>query len=170
MALPDNDALKELVYESLQELYANDRELITRKVYETATAHRLGVYMEQFWLSNGYDKRHVDIEYDKNMGNGKRLVPGEGGKRPDIIIHRRQSNDQNTLIVEMKKKKLSPIRDDENKLKGATDPRHGFHFQLGLYLGLRDDRYQCRWYVGGEMEQETLRIIPPVPAPGARAT
>jgi len=159
----EEQALMTLVDKALARLYRRDRELIWRGVHEETISHRLAIYLEVLLFehfnlkpfdSTGYD---VDIEYNKNGENVKRLVRGGSGRRPDIIVHKRGHNDNNLLIIEVKKRRRTQIsQSDDSKLCGATDPNHDFRYKLGLYLNLMTDCVDLAWYRNG-VQQETIR-------------
>ncbi len=153
--------LKSLIGEALALFYRRDAELIRRGVQEETISHRLALYLEAFLYEQlnlvlfdpaGYD---VDTEYNKNGEDLKRLVRGDRrGKRPDIIVHRRGHNENNLLMIEVKKNRRKPISSsDDNKLRGATDPNHDFRYKLGLYLNLKVSCAELAWYCNGEQEQ-----------------
>lgn len=150
-----SDKLKELVRAAIDKLYQRDGDLIRRDVHEVTIAHRLAVYIEDTLRETGKDRYHVDIEYNKNMKRPKDLAPNEGGKRPDIIVHVRESNDHNLLIIEIKKDEAVQFGDaDDRKLKGATLQKHSYRFTLGVYLNLKSRQFICTWYEGGKQADE----------------
>ena len=152
--LTEND-IEQILLAAIRELYKRDRGLIEHGVHEVAITHRLAIYIEDALRKSGDSESHVDIEYNKNMRKQKELVLGEGGKRPDIIIHKRQSNKHNQLIVELKKNKsIEEGDDDDRKLKGATEPTHTFQFTLGVYLNLKPDQCICTFYSKGRQTKE----------------
>ncbi|MEQ8209409.1 MAG: hypothetical protein RH917_06215 [Lacipirellulaceae bacterium] len=139
-----------LVRDAVDQLYKNDDSLIERGVHEVAISHHLASYIAEGMGHRCKHSYHVDIEYNKNMNEVKRLVPEEEGKRPDIIVHRRQSNDHNLLIVELKKNQpVLANDDDDRKLKGATTDQGDFRFKLGVYLNLRAEGVSYTWYANG---------------------
>lgn len=154
---PSVEQLQVLVRDALKVLYGRDRDLIRRSVHEASIAHRLAVYLEillyqQLDLSpfdqSGYD---VDVEYNRNGRETKRLVRGKRGKRPDIIIHERGSNENNLLIIEIKKNEpMKNGNSDDSKLCGATDENHDFRYKLGLYLSLTHNTAELIWYRNGQ--------------------
>ncbi|SLM31087.1 hypothetical protein MTBBW1_2680003 [Desulfamplus magnetovallimortis] len=153
---PTVEELKVLVDKALVHLYRRDVDLIRRGVQEETLSHRLALYLEvllcehlhiELFDQTVYD---VDTEYNKNGEDPKRLVPGGGGKRPDIIVHKRGRNDNNLLIIEVKKNINFQIgTSDDNKLRGATNPNHDFRYRLGLYLNLMSDCADLTWYRNG---------------------
>ena len=155
---------------ALEDFYKHDYRLVERDVNERSIAHRLAVHLENF-----FPEYHVDCEYNKN-GDEKRFLiyevgeaiiqqmeaehPGRGILKkiidgeivfnttyPDIIIHGREYNDRNILVIEVKKyldiENLSAsqrehISIDHRKLEGFTRPitNDGYGYTLGLFLNL----------------------------------
>jgi hypothetical protein len=87
--------VREALKTALNTLLDRDLDLLAMGAHEQAICHRLAVYLEAMTDLN------VDCEYDRDMMRRKMLT---GGKlfRPDIIIHRRLSNENNLLVVEAK--------------------------------------------------------------------
>jgi hypothetical protein len=85
-----------------------DSYLLAADANERSMSHLIAIYLEQ--EMPGYN---VDCEYNRDGFNVKRLqlVPPLTSSDndeavtvfPDIIVHRRGSNDHNLLVVEMKK-------------------------------------------------------------------
>ena len=161
------DDLKRLLIAAIRKFYRRDRALIKHNVYEVTITHRLAVYIENELRDPGDSMCHVDLEYDKDMEQAKELVPGEDGKRPDIIMHTRRSNAHNQLIVELKKN--TAVRDnddDDRKLRGATDPNHHFRFTLGAHLNFKRRACICTWYSDGEQREK--EVISPMNKDGVQ--
>ena len=144
-----------LFLQSLEMFYARDLLLVEYKVAERALTHKLAEYMQMFFF--GYN---VDCEYNKvGKGDQKRVdelieqVKEQQGMRqpqdikcngdcdtcypnkcvifPDIIVHRRGTDD-NLLVVEAKTEwsNASQNRDFE-KLKALTKSTD-YKYRMGL--------------------------------------
>src|SRR5436190_14735445 len=95
--------LKEIIQVSLDNLYQNDAEMIQRGGMEQAVSFRFGMYLltqcqQVEWLRHS----NFDMEYNKNGLEPKRIPRRPNSVRPDLIIHTRNSNEHNILIVEIK--------------------------------------------------------------------
>ena len=98
-----SDALKEVVSEELYYEVAHD-------MHEVALCHRLAVHLEK---SEKFDGYLIDCDYNRSGINVKRSErnvkkhPREKvkncGFRPDIIVHKRGSDDDNLIMIEAKK-------------------------------------------------------------------
>ena len=90
---------------ALDMLYYKDQYLVNHKseqhvkddehVSELSISHKLGHYLAL--LITEYD---VDCEYNRNKDDKKYM--GESRIRPDIIIHKRGSNENNFVVIEIK--------------------------------------------------------------------
>jgi len=130
------EALKEYVKKDWQELMAVD-------AHEVTNAHRIAVYLESRF--KGYN---IDLEYNRDRENIKKL---ENLIRPDIIIHRRNSDD-NLCIFEIKKspKEADESENDVGKIKGEIGK---YHYKLGVFLGILEDKIEICWIVGDDDTQ-----------------
>ena len=123
------DQIKSGVTAAIAELLKHDSYLLEKDVNERSISHRLAVYLElQF---SGWN---VDCEYNRNHDDVKRLQLESRTTNdqdteavtvfPDIIIHRR-SSDENLLVIEMKKTSSRKNGDyDKRKLKAFKDELH----------------------------------------------
>lgn len=92
---------------SLDKLILADREIITNDINERSISHRLANYLEPH-----FPGWNVDCEYNRNHDDPKRLqiqrrnIESDDTQAttvfPDIIIHRRGTDD-NLVVIEMKK-------------------------------------------------------------------
>lgn len=132
---------------AIEKLKINDRVLLDKKM-EWATAHRLALYLEEYFP--GWD---IDCEYNK-MGHGLDTKHNSHGKykRPDIVIHKRErfEKENNLLVIEIKMN--SSDDEDENKLIDLTSPPNEsrpFQYQNGLKISFFPKLY-FKWFKGGQ--------------------
>ena len=175
-----NEVIKAKLDNALRILLKNDSDLIKRDVGERIITHKLAEYLQAEFVHF-----HVDCEYNRNFGDSKRLnlIVEELTKvlrdtyqnridrlpphellsistYPDIIVHIRQRNKHNLLIVEVKKDNSEvPLDLDIQKLKSFTEPGgdNPYHYQLGARILIRigGDERDCPeviWYTEGEEE------------------
>ena len=79
---------------------------------------------------------------------------------PDIIVHRRMTNEHNLLVVELKKRNSKVDHDhDHSKLKAFTEntEHNSYHYQHGVFIVLDTGQEEPRtpeltWFSEGEME------------------
>lgn len=137
---PDQLAqLQEIVRISLAQLYQNDGELIQRGGMEQAVSFRFGMHLlgqcQQIdWLRH----MHFDMEYNKNGLYPKRTPRRPNGVRPDLIIHTRNSNENNLLIIEIKGWWNPEPRDNDRiKLEDFVHQEGEYKYGCGVFLDLK---------------------------------
>jgi hypothetical protein len=100
----------------------------------------------------------------KELGGGRRF-------RPDIIIHRRLSNEENVLVIETKSRaQRGPS--DVAKLRELIAEQGAYHYWAGAFIVFHNApravlrsgelRISVRWFVdGGEAYEVFARPVPP---------
>jgi len=130
----DKDNIKTLIEKSLKELVRRDAGLIHRKVKEECINHRLACYLEQFLNAEYPTSYSVDLEYNKNYNDPKKIIIDENKNvkaiRPDIIIHERENNNNNLIAFEIKKNYTD--RHDLEKIKGLL--RIPYNYKYGCLI------------------------------------
>jgi hypothetical protein len=140
--------MREKVLNAIKLLYKNDGYLIDNDVHERTITAKLGQYLYHEF-GNMYE---VDCEYNRNIEDeSKRKAiysyEIENGIRsktseyiyPDIIIHKRGTNNENLLIIEAKKggRRECDFKKDVMKLKKSTTAMwSNIEYCFGLYLEL----------------------------------
>jgi hypothetical protein len=125
----DKPHIEKAIKEALDRLLTADFDLLKYDANERSISHRLAVYLEP--LFPGWN---VDCEYNRDLDDIKRLeLPIKKVRTddlsaktvyPDIIIHKRGS-DNNLLVIEMKKSS-NPDKGDSDRTK-----LQAFKSQLG---------------------------------------
>lgn len=127
--------VRQIMESSLSRLIEKDIELIDRRVKEECINHRLAIYIGKYFRQfcaqrNGCT---VDLEYDKNMDREKQVYDENGNLitiRPDILLHKRGSNDNNLIAIETKKDCFR--RHDTVKIRGLLEPP--FNYLYGFII------------------------------------
>ena len=146
------DAKRELI-NAIKMLLAHDDGLLRRDVNERTLTHRLALYMEPLFLNVEGESWNVDCEYNRNHYEAKLLrIDGRAGPRrttdeddsgttvyPDIIVHERDSNERNLLVVEVKKT-TSRVRQDFDIAKLMAFRRAPFRYATAAFLLLNTER------------------------------
>jgi len=137
------DELYNIVIICLSKLYQDDKLLVYRSGMEQAVMFRFALYLNEIIKDINWFKKYnltLDLEYNKNLVDLKRLPNLNKGVRPDLIIHRRQSNDYNKLIIEFKGW-WSKVSNDKDiiKLKQFTCQEGEYKYDLGLFVDLQID-------------------------------
>ena len=156
---PDFSAMKSRLQRAMDRLKDHDKYLLQHG-HEQAITHRLAMY-----LQDEFPTWHVDVEFNRNLGERKRLSYARDGEpeahqhdiRPDIIVHRRGTV-QHLLIVEAKKHRENCV-DAEAKLRAATVPTDSLHYEFGILVVLPapDADERLRWFQGGQLVENTTR-------------
>ena len=156
------DVMKALEY-MFEKLRENESEIIANDISERAITHKMGEYLQQFYSDynvdceynrNSVEKRekpkYVDLakdEYERLYPNG-RWNRGENDTKdistyPDIIVHKRMCNDNNLLIIEVKKSHSEVDYElDRMKLRYFTNKEssevrgqaHNYGFDYGVFI------------------------------------
>ena len=140
------DEIKQKLQHSLDQLWRQDKHLLCIDANERSITHRLAIYLEKEF--GGYN---VDCEYNREGDDPKRLlwilnqsVSGETQAYnleatsvfPDIIVHKRGDNQDNLLVIEVKKligESMGIDSNDKDKLIAflGDDP---LNYKYGLAL------------------------------------
>jgi hypothetical protein len=139
----DRAAVSNLVERAIAELIASEPELLSLGVTERALAHQLAVRI----AAGVPPPLRVDCEYNRHFDDPKRLdlPPRKALDReirattvfPDIIIHERNTDDNNVLVLELKKPG-EPLEYDELKLR-AFRRELGYIHTAHVVLGRASD-------------------------------
>lgn len=130
----------EKVVKALQVLFMKDEYLIDNDVHEVTISHKLAEYLQY-----QFPDMNVDCEYNRqvppdNGDNIKRRSDTGDRVRPDIIVHKRGSNENNCLVIEIKIER-DQTRGDKEKLKDYSNPK-SLGYKYGLFLEL-DRKNKC---------------------------
>ena len=125
------DSVLGKVKDALQKFLENEGDLFEIGVNERSISHKVAEYLQY-----EFSDMKVDCEYNRHglSRDPKNLM----GKRvfPDIVVHRRGTDIENLLVIEVKKKGHSQNALDHDKWKLAelTKRKGKFGYQLGLLL------------------------------------
>lgn len=143
------DDIQQLFTDAVNTFLHFDKELLENDAHEQAIAHRIATYIEKI----GVRKYAVDCEYNKKARDAKRW--GSKRIRPDIIVHKRGSNNRydNLLVVEIKKNKI--CKSNLVRLKFMTNPYNGaFGYELGCFLYFSNGKPKYIWVGGGKIQTD----------------
>lgn len=150
--------LLEVVKLALYEFYKNDMNELLRgdriqnAVSERSMVFRIGIYLENIIKSHEEFKNYnLDSEYNRNNLKPKKIY--DKNTYPDLIIHKRRSNDSNLLVIEFKKGEPRKIDYDEdiNKLKNYTKTDYTYKFKFGFYIELHNSKCKIEIYSDGKL-------------------
>lgn len=149
----DKNTIEKILNAALDELYEKDQKLIFNEQFEgnrthchsseRSIVHKYAIYFEKLIineLSNNCEYC-VDVEYNQNIDRLKILTSRPNGAYPDMILHKRGTNDHNILVAEFKTwwnkdkwmwkddKKIKYIDEDIKKIKN--------------FLGIEKEKDSC---------------------------
>jgi hypothetical protein len=135
----DPSEVAKLVELAVGQLIQEQAELLDLDVTERALSHHLANYLAAL-LPAGYD---VDVEYNRHGESPKRLqLPVREAADmelrsttvfPDILVHKRNTDDDNLLVLELKKPGES-LAYDELKLRAFRE-QLGYSYTAHVILG-----------------------------------
>lgn len=124
------DIIKRRIIHCIEKIYEDDSDLFDRNNYEVTISCKLAQYLFIEFIE--YD---VDCEYDKHINQGKKNKELNQTIRPDIIIHRRGTDENNLVYIEIKTDHNRESRTfDYNKIKAITKQDGDFKYSLGLFV------------------------------------
>lgn len=141
------------IEDSFRLLYMNDRHLIynggcpyeegdkKHHVGERSIVFRFAYYLQNLIAMDAELKCFdLDCEYNRNGVECKGLPSFPNGTYPDLIIHKRGSNDYNLLVMEFKTYWNDNREDDKKKIKEFVDPLGEYKYRLGISVLIKEDR------------------------------
>jgi hypothetical protein len=153
-----NERLIGLLSGGFQALFEWDAELFdlgTDGVNEQTITFRLGLYLQSL-----FPKQNIDCEYNRIWDEPKASVlAGKQSMKPDIIVHRRNSDRFNWFCLEAKKEylwedKTIGFADMEKKLVGLTDRNDRYRYIVGLAWKIKPMRdpkdHEAFWFINGK--------------------
>jgi hypothetical protein len=138
---PSQAAVADALDRALSRLLAKDAHLLRVDANERSITHRLAMYLQEL-----FPRWSVDCEYNRNFDDPKRLdVLTDDGKTsaddtegttvfPDIIVHRRNTDD-NLLVVEVKK--TTSMRGDGRDMEKLNGFRAQLRYGYAAFVKLR---------------------------------
>lgn len=148
--------IKDAVQEALAKLYEKDSYLIVNHpcgnsidfhVSERGIVFRFGIYLQELIAKTPFSSLNLDVEYNRNMYEKKMLPSFANGTFPDLIIHKRGSNDHNILILEFKTWWNHDTTDDEKKIAQFMDVNGSYQYKIGASILLNQNDYVIKWII-----------------------
>jgi hypothetical protein len=157
-----NSDLIERIAVGFDLLFENDVDLFdlgTRGVSEETITFRLGLYLQSLFPGH-----HVDCEYNRMWDQVKKCdLLGIASMEPDVLIHRRQSDESNLFCLEAKKQYLWTHAEKgydrmQRKLEALTHPKAEYRYRLGLAWRIAESQdrtvHGATWFLNGEPKPE----------------
>lgn len=140
-----------ILNEAILMLYRNDQSLVERGGMEQACVSRIYYYLQTLVnLDTELREYNLDCEYNKNGNHTKGYIDALTGEyfatRPDIILHKRMSNDFNKVIIEFKGWWNDERDTDVRKLKAFINPDGMYRYQIGIFVKLNRNMAQYSYF------------------------
>ncbi len=169
------EEIKLIVEECLSGLFTKDIPLLQHDVSERSITHKLAEYLQM-----RFPEFNVDCEYNRNTVLGpfkakeirirrekilKQIIQDQDeddllavSTYPDIIVHKRKTNEDNLLVIEVKKQNSKIAKDyDYEKLRAFTEisKDNQYHYDFGVFIMLgtgneRPQKPELTWFVEGK--------------------
>lgn len=134
--------IKAVIEKACEKTQEEDIELLKINASEWAVAHRLALHIER--LCDLGDNYKVDCEYNKAIeSKTRKYITKKGLKnetiRPDIIVHQRNDDTNNLVVIELKKKEYL------NRSANKTDKtvKEDLEQKLETYKKSMNYKYGC---------------------------
>jgi len=138
------EKLVKLLKDAVDKMYKENPSLTDHKGIEQAMVFRIGNYLHECLKETEFAEYNLDCEYNKNLDQEKSTVNYPNGIRPDLLIHKRGTHNDNVLAVEFKGWWNNNEDTDIQKLKDLTDPRDGYKYSLGVFVKLKGENADYR--------------------------
>lgn len=147
----EKNELIQTLTECLQRVYENDAMLMEIDIHEDAINNRLARYLSEFLES---DLINVDAEYNRHMGQLKQYGLEGRSAIVDIVVHERETDDNNVAALECKKGAIS--KTDLSKIYALISPE--FNYQYGVTIEYRSREVKFYQMVENQIEEEIIAI------------
>ena len=139
------------IYKSLHEVYLNHSYLIGNGIHERSIVFWFGIYFYQCLQKTRYRECNFDFEYNKNLDNVKRTETFLNGTYPDLILHKRETNTYNILVLEFKTWWNDDSDRDIEKLKDFLNQDREYRYKFGAFVRFERERPEVM-IIRGETE------------------
>lgn len=150
--------LEKYIMEAFEMLYKNDKHLINNMpdsfrrldnkhhVGERSIVFRYAFYLQKLINEDEQLKRyHLDCEYNRNGIETKALPRFPNGTYPDLIIHKRGSNEYNLLVMEFKTYWNSDQKGDIEKIREFMDVHGSYKYKYGIAVLIGREKPIIDW-------------------------
>ncbi|WP_176829754.1 hypothetical protein [Tenacibaculum sp. MAR_2009_124] len=139
----------------MERIYEEDASLVQKRGMERSLSFRFGLYFHELVNSEGL---HIDLEYNKNGDEPKRIPQRPHGVVPDFLFHSRGNNEQNTLVIEFKGWWNNDSREnDVIKLTDFVHQEGEYKYGLGILIEFNRDNFTLETFLDYEPENNITR-------------
>ncbi len=147
------DELERILRSCLKKLRKLDKTLLDINVNERTITHKLAGYLQQ-----NFPEFNVDCEYNRFEDLVKKLkLPKDKINwddieakiiSPDILIHKRGIQEDNLLVIEVKKSSnINPGDFDRMKLQQFRQEPYSYTYGLFLRIDLDGENDELEWFL-----------------------
>lgn len=148
--LKERKQLFNMLQRSVDAVYTNFSKVIQVKGLEQCVVALIYAHLFQKVQSSKYKNLDLNSEYNKNCDSVKSTQNFPKGVRPDIILHKMWSNDENKIAIEFKGWWNRNSEKDIKKLKDLTNPNGEYKYLLGVWVLLEKDAPSYKLVINGE--------------------
>ncbi|MEE1315790.1 MAG: hypothetical protein U0K35_00995 [Prevotella sp.] len=137
--------IERIINKSLDLLYSKDEELFSNDLCERSIAYKFGLYFYQIMQEEKHSDYDIDMEYNRHKADLKYTQKLTNGTYPDLIVHKRNTDKKNLLVIEFKKwkdnytiKRL--IKNDITKIEEFVDCRGKYSYKYGASIIFAKER------------------------------
>ena len=161
MDAEQEERLDKMLIHSLNEVYELDCYLISNEpctasdnhVGERAIVFRFAHYLQNALDNDDFFKNfNLDCEYNRNGRHQKYLQAVNSNTYPDVILHKRGSNEYNLMVIEFKGYWNSNQTNDRKKICGFTSECDVYRFAVGytILIGRKFEEVEIGKFMWGK--------------------
>lgn len=125
-----------------------------RSGLEQAFVFRVGIHMHELLKKTDFYCYDLDSEYRKNHGDIKSTERFPDGVRPDLIIHKRDTHEENKMVIEFKGWwDTGNIKKDWEKLEDLTNNSGGYRYLIGVSVMLGKEKPSYEYFYDGKLNK-----------------
>jgi len=147
--------LFELLKKSVDKIYGNYSKVFKIQGLERCVVALIYAQLFQAISESEYADLDLNSEYNKNYDSVKATPNFPKGIRPDIILHRMWSNEENKIAIEFKGWWNNDSDKDIKKLKDLTTPQGEYKYLIGVWVLLGKNIPLFKFVIDGE-EKDSL--------------
>lgn len=118
-------SVKDIVAGAVDQLFAKDGFLLEANAGERTIVGRLVAYLEPH-----FPDHHINVDYNRHGLHPKRLdLPAYGGEKlivPDVVVHRQGHDENNLLVIQVKKETNNESRDYDRAVIAGMKRDYGY--------------------------------------------
>ena len=138
--------LEGYIKQAASDLYSKDSYLIECQACERSIMYKFAHYLDNLISKDpAFSGYNLDCEYNRDILDVKCIGYCLNRVYPDIIIHKRGTNNDNLLVIECKTWWNSNIDDDIKKINAFLSPNEQYNYQFGLCLIFAENKENIKW-------------------------